>query len=686
MHRFFFFLSLLLVLCPAYSACATERVLDAALHHLRAGEEREWSDFPLKAEGPRLIVHFQGQQNNSECTLRFRQQDVRQSWKILLADKELGRLQTTEDDTVIYLPVPPGWLVTGENTLKIEQVGKIADDIRVGAIILDDRPVAKVLGEATVDIAVTEEGQPIPCRLTILNSEGALMTVGGPTGDHLAVRPGVIYTGNGKVTFGLPAGEYTINAGRGFAYGVDSVNLQLKPRARVLKKMAIRREVPTPGWISCDPHVHTFTYSGHGDVNIEERMLTLAGEEIELPIATDHNRHVDYQAMAVKLGVRPYFTPVIGNEVTTERGHFNIFPLHADDPLADFKLKDWKALAENIHLRTKAKVIILNHPRDVHDGFRPLGSEHFLSVTGERLDGHEMPANAIEVINSGSQASDFMMPFHDWFGLLNRGFSVTPIGASDSHDVSRSIVGQARTYIRSPEVRPGRIDVPTAVENLLQGRVLVSCGLLAEITVNNKYGPGDLAPPTEQIKVAVRVLGPSWVRADKVELFANGRKIREAKILPNDQMGIVKWSGEWVLPRFRHDVHLVAIASGPGVTNLFWPIAKPHQPTSPIINRRVIGATGAVWIDGDGDGKRTSAYGYAKKLFESMGPNLSKLIPPLNRYDETVAAQAASLLQAQGVSLQDPTLRELLRETGPQVEQGFHNFAEAWRTSQLARP
>ena len=47
-------------------------------------------------------------------------------------------------------------------------------------------------------------------------------------------------------------------------------------------------------------------------------MLTLAGEAIELPIATDHNKHIDYTDLAIELGVRKYFTPVIGNEVTTQ--------------------------------------------------------------------------------------------------------------------------------------------------------------------------------------------------------------------------------------------------------------------------------------------------------------------------------------------------------------------------------
>src|SRR6185312_9106901 len=140
-------------------------------------------------------------------------------------------------------------------------------------------------------------------------------------------------------------------------------------------------------------------------------------------------------------------------------------------------------------------------------------------------------------------------------------------------------------------------------------RVLGSCGLLADITVNDRYGPGDLVPAAGDVKVAVRVLGPSWATAEKVELYVNGYKVREANIADEKRAG-VKWQGEWTLPHFRQDMHLVAIATGPGVRDLYWPIARPYQPTSLIAVPRVLGSTGAVWLDGDGDGKRTSAFAY----------------------------------------------------------------------------
>src|SRR5262249_21257762 len=306
------------------------QVLTPRLHHLRPSGPPEWSDFPAQAEGPDLRLRFESNANPREYALRLRQQDVRQTWKVLLNGKEIGRLVADENDMAICVPVPRGALKDGENTLAIEQVGKTVDDIRVGEIVLDDRPVKEVLSEATVEIQVRDAGQgtpgALPCRITVLNAQGALASVGAESKGPLAVRAGVIYTASGRARFGLPTGEYTIFAGRGFAYGIDSTRIVVKPGDLVQQTLAIRRDVPTPGWVSCDTHVHTLTYSGHGDCTLDERVVTIAGEDIQLPIATDHNRQISYHAAAIKHGVRKYFTPVVGNEVTTDVGHFNIFP------------------------------------------------------------------------------------------------------------------------------------------------------------------------------------------------------------------------------------------------------------------------------------------------------------------------------------------------------------------------
>ena len=73
---------------------------------------------------------------------------------------------------------------------------------------------------------------------------------------------------------------------------------------RTAATIAIERQVPTEGYVACDTHVHTLTHSGHGDSTVLERMITIAGEGIELPIATDHNVQINHDPFARQMNVR----------------------------------------------------------------------------------------------------------------------------------------------------------------------------------------------------------------------------------------------------------------------------------------------------------------------------------------------------------------------------------------------
>ena len=685
---------LLEILPPACSAApdAAPQVLTEKLYHLRIAGPREWSDFPEQPEASHLELKFTAKKNGTEAALFLRQQDVKQGWRVLLNGEKVGGLVADENDMVVALPIPVGKMKDGDNVLHIEQEGKLADDVRVGEIVLHPRPVKEVLAQAGVQVELrdADSGERLPGRLTIVTEAGALQTVGAASSKTTAVRPGVVYTSTGKAEFGLPPGKYTIYAGRGFEYSVDAGSLQVKTGDRQPVTLKIRREVPTKGYVACDPHTHTLTHSGHGDATVEERMITLAGEGIELPIATDHNRHIDQRPFAKVAGVEQFFTPVIGNEVTTPVGHFNIFPVRADAKVPEFQSKDWKTIFGSIFSTPDVNAVILNHARDLHSGVRPFGPKLHNAVVGENLEDWQLRANAMEVVNSGAVQSDPLRLFHDWMGMLNRGHLLTPVGASDSHDVARFIVGQGRTYIRARDDDPGAININEAANSFVQGRVLVSYGLLTELTVDEKFGPGDLAPAKEkEVQVKIRVLGPHWVQTDKVLLFANGQLIREeaiAKRKPDSRQhaGVLR-EADWKLERPRHDVHLVAIALGPGIDGLYWPTAKPYQPTSPVWKSQVIGASGAVWLDGDGDGRKTPAYEYAQKAVKESDGDLRRLLAKLADYDEAVAAQAAHQWQAAGKSLLAEEAQAALKTATPKVAQGIQAYLDAWRENQAAR-
>ncbi|MEP6668749.1 MAG: CehA/McbA family metallohydrolase [Chthoniobacter sp.] len=626
------------------------QVIDSHSHHLGFEGEREWRDLDgTQPEGRSLQIAFNAHANARAATIFIRQRDVKLKWPVLLNGRKLGNLDLIEYPEVATIAIPPGTLHEGENNLSILSP-EMMDDIFVDEILLDVRPPAEAAHDGMIHVRVTDgvSHGALPCRITVADARGMLAPISADPGQTLAVRAGVVYTGNGEAVFGLPAGEYTIYATRGFEYGVAERKISVRAGSSEEVALQIGREVETPGLVACDTHIHTFTYSKHGDATTEDRVLTLAGEGIELAIASDHNIHADYADVARRLKVADYFTLVLGDEVTTTVGHFIAFPMaSATGPLPDASLTDWPALMTSIRNVPGVQVVILNHPRDIHNSFIPFAPENFDAASGDNLRGPEFTFDAIEVGNSGTLQSDFMRSFRDWFALLNHGYRVTAVGSSDSHDVSRFIVGQGRTYIACDDAKPGGISVDEACRNLQAGHASVSMGLLTQLMVNDRFEAGDLATSLgDEIKVAVRVLGPAWVQADRVELYANGIKIREQAIKASGGGG-EKARIEWRMPRPARDTYLVAIASGPGVTAPYWAIPLPYQPTDRVRDPHVIGATNPVWLDADGDGKFTSARGYAKAILEHAGGDAAKLAEALKGCDDSITTQVSALQRAQ---------------------------------------
>ncbi len=664
-----------------------ERVLDAKLHHLRSGAEREWTEFPPEAEGSELKLGFEIQ-TPRPSTLRLRHRDIKQRWIIEVNGQRVGTLPVDENQMVTFWDLPQSMLVQGQNELRISGSGRASDDVLLGDVRLIERPRAEVLSDGTIEVRVVDAdtGQPTPARITVLDDTGVLMSTAAESSHTLAVRPGIVFSSTGAAHLPVAAGKYRIVAGRGFEYSIDQAALELQPGDVRQVSLTIRREVPTQGYAACDPHSHTFTHSRHGDATIEERMITLAAEGVELSVAADHNIQIDYEPSAKALGVRQYFTPIVGNEVTTDVGHFIVFPLLPGPASMDHRGQDWASVFGEIFAGDERRLVVLNHARDIHKGFRPFDPRHHIGIAGERLDGQTLKANLMEVVNSGTTQTDGLQLFHDWFGLLNRGVRITPVAASDSHDVGRHFIGQGRTYIRCDDAHPGKIDREQVYDSLRAGRVNVSYGLLADLTVNGQYGPGDLVPAGEQLTVATQVLGPHWTQAQGVTLYANGVAIRQASLDDEKKPGNrgVIWQGKWKLQRPRHDIFLAVIATGPGVRDLYWPTPKPYQPTSADFTPYTLGASGAVWIDGDGDGRFTSAYEYAQQAVTNSGNDLPLLIRALEPYDEAVAIQAASILRAQGISPRADKLQQALEAASADVQRGFSRYDAAWRASQRA--
>ncbi|MBL9209278.1 MAG: CehA/McbA family metallohydrolase [Opitutaceae bacterium] len=648
MRPFLAFVCLLSVASGAAVGTAP-RVIDANRYHLGVPGQPEWQEFePGPPHGPQLELRFTAESNVAESTLLVRQRDVKTAWQVALNGRRLGALEMLAQPLVRAFSVPAGLLKAGENQLVISRApSRVVDDIVVGEFVLDARSRAEVLAQATLEVEVSDAatGRGVPCRLTLVDGEDALVPLAASAASPLAERTGVVYTGDGRARLGVAPGTYVLHAGRGFEYSVATERVTVAAGDTRRLALTIRREVPTPGLVACDTHIHTLTFSKHGDATLDERMLTIAGEGIELAVATDHNHHADYTEAAARTGMNPHFRSVVGNEVTTKAGHFNAFPVKAGAALPDAQLTDWPALLASIRTVTGARVITLNHPRDVHSNFTPLGPENFNAATGDLKSAPEFAVDAIEVVTSAAMQSDIMRLYRDWFALLNRGHRVAAIGSSDTHDVSRFILGQARTYAVSQAADPAAIDVEEICASFRAGKLLVSLGLLAQMSVDDRFTVGDLATGLGgEVRIVVEVTGPSWVNADRVELFANGIKVRAQPVAAT--RAVRKARVEWTLPRPAHDVHLVAIATGPGVTAPYCETPRPYQASSRIFTPRVIGSTNPIWIDADGDGKFTAARAYAVALVQRAAGDPARLQSLLGGYDQAVQVQAADVAAA----------------------------------------
>jgi hypothetical protein len=624
---------------------AEDLTVEAKRLHLGRAGQFEWELFKDRVvDAERFERRFEAKANAEEHTLRVWQRDVKQTWPVMLNGRRLGSLVTAETALESLLTIPAGALRDGENVLTMEPPTNL-DDIEVGPVFIAARAMKDVMSGAQIDVTVTDDkkNEGLPCRLTLTRTDGTLQPLCAEPAGDVAVRIGVVYTRNGQAVLSLPPGEYVLHAGRGMEWSVEKTAISLSAGDVKPVALKLRREVPTEGWIALDSHIHTLTHSGHGDAKIEERMLTIAGEGIELAVATDHNHHTDYAPSAASMGVAERFTSVIGNEVTTKHGHFNAFPIQAGAPVVNHQQEDWAKLLPEIRAMPGVKVITLNHPRDLHSGFAPLGGVQFNPKTGKHRHADALDIDAMEVITSGAMQSDIHLLYRDWFALLNRGHRIAAIASSDTHDVNRFILGQGRTYVAAKDADPAKLDLDEVWRSYKEGRLLVSLGLLAQVKVNGKFGVGDLATGIgESLEVEATVFGPAWAQADRVELYANGIMIREQKIEDDHRAG-EKTRVMWKIGKPAHDVHLVVIATGPGVTEPFWEIPRPYQPTSKAFVSRVIGSTNPVWVDADGDGRFESAFGIAQRLIKESDGDEAKLREALKCCDEAVVVQVESL-------------------------------------------
>ncbi|MBT3339613.1 MAG: PHP domain-containing protein [Planctomycetes bacterium] len=553
--------------------------------HLGNDECPEWTEASLLPDGTAFEIDFNAKENKRELCLQLTQRHVDDNWAIKINGQIIAQLEHTTDPKIVFFPVPANTLKSGQNHLSIT-TDRIGDDIVVGKIRLLEQSYREKFGVRPIQILVRDAkgNKPLPARITIADADGKLAPLYYPMQTKVPNRPGIAYTDmNGKATLEIGAGTWSIWASRGMEWGVDSATLTIAASAPQPIGLTLKREVDTAGYVASDTHIHTVTASGHGDATTWERVHSLAGEGVELAIATDHNHHMDYRPLQKEIGANPFYTPVIGNEVTTNWGHFNAFPFAENAVIPDHGLNEWMPLVADIR-KKGAEVIILNHPRWPNFEGGPFGKKlgGLNRETGQfTVPMSDLGIDGVEIFNSTTAVTSWEEVLLDWFSLLNRGHRFFGVGSSDSHTVGDS-VGQGRTYVRGSDRNPARIDIKEMCHSFVSGQTSMSLGIYIEAKINGKApGKRSLVQAQHKADLSIRVAAASWADVNSITLYANGIAVDSVQIENSESPIDFTWEPEFVL---KVDAWLVAVAEGDKPQEPFWQslVANLGAVTNPI--------------------------------------------------------------------------------------------------------
>jgi hypothetical protein len=394
----------------------------------------------------------------------------------------------------------------------------------------------------------------------------------------------VLLTDHGRTGVKLAAGEYEVIASHGPHWSIVREPIRLRGEARRSLVLSLRREVNTGSYRGCDLHVHT-DQSPDGKASLRQRARGAQAEDLQLAVITDHNRATPVSSLQAELP--PGLALVQGVEVTSwapEFGHFNVFP---STRAPHYKRTSPEQLLSELSARGPT-FLQINHPRLLaHIGYFELRNARDAAAASRTLSGFD----GLEVWNgydlNRTDRRDRVLA--DWFGAIARGQHIVATGGSDSHDLTRNILGYPRTYVREPASAvpdPKRI-----IAALKAGRAFVSNGPLLELEVEGKK-PGDtlaLAANARTVEVKVRVDAPSWMDVTQIELWVNGRPQLTAAIEP--------WAGFQKLPSKLRAVRTFQLKSA-GLHSVV-AVVRGERPMDELFDRqevRPFAFTNPVWI------------------------------------------------------------------------------------------
>ncbi len=468
------------------------------------------------------------------------------------------------------------------------------------AVTLSDTPVTGLIVEdgegGHLSISVAEAGgSAMPARVMVTSTNSSLVV-------HVAAE---------TTSIPLPPGDYAVSVSRGIEFGLFQQQvLTIADGADLVLDVVLEREVDTDGWIAVDSHIHS-EMSTDSSVPLGERLLSVAGEGVEVAISTDHDFVTDYAPYVAKLGIAEFLATQPGAEVSsTSVGHINGWPLEIKSDEAAAGAARWYGqapgqIAKLIRDGKSDRIVQINHPRrNASATFNAIELDPSTLTSGASPEDLGMPGadlndfdfDAIEVANAKADDS-FEEVFGDWLAFLMHGHRKTATGASDSHSTT-SYSGRSRTYVAvgAGLDDPGTLDLAALNKALAGGKAMVSQGAFVTIEADDpigmqSYGAGEVAPlqAQTQVDLHVRVQAASWLPVVKLQIYEGDQVVFEQALDSTETQAL----------RFDQVVTLPLTGNG---DTFFLARVESATNAAPVLKSPGPSFTNPVFIDRDGDG------------------------------------------------------------------------------------
>jgi len=451
------------------------------------------------------------------------------------------RLMATAHGIRGYMDFPDGFGSPDQKEAHGFHPSEVAElDAIGGETTLQDLTVS---GSSWAEIKVRDDNfQLIPAMITFKFTETTPAPASMPLIGYHPPRgfaAQVAWTADGEATIPVPPGTYDVVFSRGFEWSLDTLKNTVFEAGETASLFAsLIHQVDSSGWRTMDAHMHA-SPSNHGDASMADRIMVNVANDLDVFLASDHDKVADYNPVIESLGLTHLQYSVISDEISTSKyDHMNAFPLIPipewpnDGAPIWWNGMDLEAISTHVRELLGAAHIQINHGLD--GGFFDLAG--YDPTTGEAAnpDRWFTDFQAMEIINATNALSwDPLVVV--WSSLLNLGHRVAGTGVSDTH--TRWKPGYGRTYFPSTAEtlkEAGNVDYTEAITQLA---TVVSGGAFPVLR-SGSAGIGDTVTPDAlgQVPLEIEVQAAPWMGSlPHLHLRENGQIAYEADVALNCQ-------------------------------------------------------------------------------------------------------------------------------------------------------